>query len=239
MSIFFPLGERFFIQSVKALEDAAPEGSELRAAVKAFYAQEAYHGREHRAYNARLAELGYPVEAQEARISRLLGRATQRTSKRFQLAVTSALEHFTAMMGFHLLSTPELIEGSDPELTALWLWHAVEESEHKAVAFDLFKAAGGTELERSVAMLAASLLFWQGVVRQQVRMMQSAGIARDWQQWRALFRFLFVAPGNLGEMPLWIADYLRPGFHPNDLDSSAVIAAWREATSDLKPVQQA
>jgi predicted metal-dependent hydrolase len=227
LSVFFPVGERFFIQSVKAFKDKAPEGTPLADAVRAFYAQEAYHGREHRAYNARLEALGYPIARMEKRVERLLAVVTRVAPPRFQLAATVALEHFTAFMGQQLLQNPALLEGSDPELAALWRWHAVEENEHKAVAFDLFVAAGGTWAERAAAMVLAALIFWFKVVEQQVRMMKAAGLAADPGAWRELYRYLYVSPGNMRRMPGAVLDFLRPSFHPDDVDTQPLIDAWR------------
>lgn len=232
LSVFFPVGERFFIQSVKAFKDKAPEGTPLGDAVRAFYAQEAYHGREHRAYNARLEALGYPIASMEGRVERLLQVVTRVAPKRFQLAATVALEHFTAFMGQQLLESPALLEGSDPELAALWRWHAVEENEHKAVAFDLFVAAGGTWAERSAAMALAAIIFWFKVVEQQIRMMRAAGLASDPGAWRELYRYLYVSPGNMRRMPAAILDFFSPSFHPNDVDSQPVIDAWRATQAE-------
>jgi len=229
LSIFFPHGERFFMQSMKAFKDRAPEGSDLAAEVRAFLAQEAYHGREHRAYNARLEALGYPAEAMEARVARMLKRVQTVIPARMQLAATCALEHYTAFMGHALLGDPRILEGSHPELAALWRWHAVEENEHKAVAYDLFVAAGGTYLERVSTMSLATTIFWARVFEQQVRMMRAAGLAGSPAAWASLFRFLFIRPGNLRLLPLALLDYFRPGFHPNDTDSTALIDAWRAA----------
>lgn len=229
LSVFFPPGERFFMQSVKAFRDHAPEDSPLADEVRAFFAQEAYHGREHRAYNARLQALGYPAEAMEARVARLLKVVQRVIPPRMQLAATCALEHYTAFMGHALLGDPRILEGSEPELAALWRWHAVEENEHKAVAHDLFVAAGGSWLERVLAMGLATVIFWAKVGEQQVRMMRAAGLAGSPSAWAGLARFLFVTPGNLRYLPLALLDYLRPGFHPDDTDAEALIAAWREA----------
>src|SRR5690606_41942592 len=52
---------------------------------------------------------------------------------------TCALEHFTAMLAETILEHPEMLEGMDERVLPLWLWHAVEESEHKSVAFDVYQ----------------------------------------------------------------------------------------------------
>lgn len=234
LSIFFPVGERFFIKSVKAFRAAVPRGTPLADEVRAFCAQEAFHGREHEAYNARLERLGYPAFAMEGRVSRLLGRVTRLTPRRFQLAATCALEHYTAFMGHVVLGEPRLLAGADPAMAALWRWHSVEENEHKAVAFDVYGAAGGRWPERALAMAAATLVFWAKVAEHQVRLMRVDGDATSLRAWGELLRFLFISPGGMAAVVPAVLDYLRPGFHPHDRDTSALIAAWR-CEADVAP----
>ncbi len=47
-----------------------------------------------------------------------------------------ALEHFTAILAHQLLADPRHLEGAEKETADLWRWHAVEEIEHKGVAYD-------------------------------------------------------------------------------------------------------
>jgi predicted metal-dependent hydrolase len=143
LSIFFPAGERFFIQSVKAYKDAVKE-PQLARDMRTFYAQEGVHTREHVRYNTMLAEQGYPVEAMDRRVNKLLAFLKLVLFKRWQLAVTAALEHFTALMADWVLATPQTMADADPNMAALWRWHAAEENEHKAVAFDVFRTIGVT-----------------------------------------------------------------------------------------------
>jgi hypothetical protein len=228
LSIFFPEGERFFVRSVRAYDRRAKDET-LREAVRAFCGQEGIHSREHVRYNEMLAAEGYPAHAMEARVVRLLRLVTRVTPRRSQLAVTCALEHFTALMGELILSDPRMLEGADPTMAALWRWHAAEENEHKAVAFDVFLAAGGTYAERVITMVVASVVFWAKVLEHQARMMKSDGTLWSLSEWTALAQFLFVQPGGLRAIvPRYFA-YYRPGFHPNDVDSSGVLEAWKRA----------
>src|SRR5690606_7662589 len=167
LSIFFPDGERFFMASVQAFAGAVQDDPELRAAVRAFCAQEGIHRREHRKYNDMLAAQGLPAEAMERRVERIIALVTARTPQRWHLGVTAALEHFTSLMGRQILERPELLEGAHETMAALWRWHAVEETEHKSVAYDVYLAAGGTYPERVFLMLGAALIFWAKVIEQQ------------------------------------------------------------------------
>jgi len=226
LSVFFPPGERFFIASVKAHRDRVKEDG-LRAEVRAFCAQEGIHSREHVRYNRMLERQGYPVISLEKRVDRLLSFVARFTTKRKQLAVTCALEHFTALMAHSLLSKPELLEGAHPVMAALWRWHAAEENEHKAVAFDVYRAAGGTYRERCVVMIGATLIFWAKVVEQQVHLMRCDRTLFSLREWRALLRFLFVAPGGLRNLLGPYFEYYRPSFQPWDLDNRELLEAWK------------
>jgi predicted metal-dependent hydrolase len=226
LSVFFPPGERFFIASVKAHRDAVTE-PQLLSEVNAFCAQEGIHSREHVRYNRMLEEQGYAIAAMEGRIDRLLGAVSRRLTKRRRLAVTCALEHFTALMGDGLLSKPAVLAGANPVMAALWRWHAAEENEHKAVAFDVYRAAGGNYFERVTAMIGATLIFWAKVVEQQIRLMWSDRMLFSLREWTSLLRFLFVDPGGLRGLLRPYLQYYRPSFHPWDHDNRELLEAWK------------
>jgi predicted metal-dependent hydrolase len=225
LSIFFPVGERFFIASVNA-HRAHVQDARLTADIRAFAGQEGCHGREHERYNDLLRAQGFPVGEMEARVVRLLDRVKRVTPKRWQLAATCALEHFTALMAHLLLSNPGLLEGADPRMAALWRWHAAEENEHKAVCFDVYVAAGGTWAERAVVMAVVTAIFWAKVAEHQVRMMAVDGTVFSPREWARLVRFLFVKPGGMLGLARHYLAYFRPDFHPWDLDNRDLLAAW-------------
>jgi hypothetical protein len=227
LSIFFPAGERFFIASLRAQRHRVSDPQLLRD-IALFSAQEGMHGREHTKYNENLHAHGYPVRAMEKRVQRILRVVSRTLPKRFQLAITCALEHFTAMMAHFILSDPALLEGAHPAMAALWRWHAAEENEHKAVAFDVYRAAGGGELERMGIMAATTVIFWAKVLEQQVRLMASDGCLFSAREWWALVRFLCIEPGGMLGLGRAYLDYYRPGFHPWDLDNRDLLERWKE-----------
>ncbi len=228
LSIFFPLGERFFVQAVKAHREWA-DSDALREAVAAFCAQEGIHSREHARYNDMLRERGYPIDRLEGRVAKILGRATRRLPKREHLAATCALEHFTAVLAHVLLSRPELLDGADLEMARLWRWHAAEETEHRSVAFDVYQRAGGGYAERCAVMGVTAVTFWARVMMHQVALMRADGIALSAREWASLMRFLWVRPGGMLQVVRMSLEYFRPGFHPSQLDSDGLLAAWRAA----------
>jgi hypothetical protein len=149
------------------------------------------------------------------------------TPKQSQLAVTCALEHFTALMADCLLSKPALLAGAHPVMSALWRWHAAEENEHKAVAFDVYRAAGGNYAGRITAMIGATLIFWTKVAEQQIRLMWADRILFSFREWVSLLGFLFVDPGGLRGLLGPYLQYFRPSFHPWDHDNRALLEAWK------------
>jgi hypothetical protein len=230
LSLFFPRGELFFITSVDAHKHVV-EDPKLSAAVRAFCSQEGFHRREHVAYNEMLQAQGYPTADIDARVKRVLDRARRILSPRRQLAVTCALEHFTALLAEGTLGDDAVLAGAHPELAALWRWHAVEENEHKSVAFDVYQAAGGGYLERCLIMVHVTFVFWLLVWRHQVQMMRADGIASSAREWRDLLTFLYVHPGGLRKIVGPYFRYFAPNFHPQQIPESEGLRAWRERIS--------
>lgn len=229
LSVFFPVGETFFVKSVRHY---LPQISEpkLKADVAAFAGQEGFHGREHIAYNDRLAQW-YPVARMERLLPIfLLSVASKFFSPRRQLAVTAALEHFTSLMGEHILGTPTLLEGAHPQMAALWRWHAAEESEHRAVAFDVYNAVGGTWFERCRVMLVVSLLFWWAAGINTAVFMAKSGKLFSIVEWWRLFRTLCIDKDGLFRA-LWrpYLEYYRRDFHPMNRDDSQLLANWKQS----------
>ena len=227
LSIFFPAGERFFVASVRAHAQYA--SADLKEEVLRFAAQEGIHGREHDGYNAHLQAHGYPVDRLEPQVHRLLRRAQKRLPRRRQLAITCALEHFTGMMALLLLGDPRNLEGAHPAMQRLWQWHAAEESEHKTVPFDVFRAAGGTEFERLFMMVVTTLFFWAKIAQHQCVLMHADGCLFSAREWWRLFRFLFISPGGMRTIARTWLSYFKPGFHPRDLDDGALLEEWKRS----------
>jgi hypothetical protein len=226
LSIFFPPGERFFIASVKAYRDRVGDQALLED-IRAFCAQEGVHSREHVRYNKLIERHGRPAGRMEDRVTRLLARVSRRAPRRWQLAATCALEHFTALMADIVLRDPRVLAGAHPVMAGLWRWHAAEETEHKAVAFDVYRAAGGHYLERAAVMVGATVIFWAKVLEHQVRLMHADGILTSAREWRDLLRFVFVDPGWAAQLAPGYLHYFRPGFHPWQLDNRELLEQWK------------
>jgi len=227
MSLFFPPGERFFVAAVNHYRDQI-KNDLLREQVATFCSQEGFHSREHVRYNRMLDAQGYPATQLETRIERIVRWISRAVPWRFQLAATCALEHMTATLAHVLLGDPEILEGANPVMAELWSWHAAEENEHKAVAFDVYKEVGGTYFERVRAMIWATVIFWSLVFDHQVRLMRRDGVLWSPRQWWGLFRFLYIRPGALRKMTPIYFQYFKRSFHPWDLDNRDLLEKWKE-----------
>jgi uncharacterized protein len=230
LSVFFPKGETFFIDSVRYFADRI-RSPRLRQEVKGFVGQEAMHSREHRRYNRALAQAGLPVEPLEHALGRRLELVRTLASPEEQLAITIALEHFTAIMADAALDAGGVLDGADPRMTAVWRWHAIEETEHKAVAYDVYaEVTGGTRCaywRRVRVMLLTTLTFWTLVFLYHLRLVRADGALWDLRGWGRLLRFLWLRPGALRRLVRPWLDYFRPDFHPWQHDNLHRVSDWK------------
>ena len=226
LSATFPRGEAFFIEAVKAHRKGTP--APLAAAIRAFVAQEVNHSREHLAFNRLIAEAGYDLSGIDQRVADLLA-LTRGRPVILNLATTIALEHFTAMLAHDLLANPSAYAGADPDALALWRWHAIEEVEHKGVAYDtwLHATQGWSRWRRwrlrCLMMLLITRLFLGNRIVDTLDLLAQDGITGAGARLRVGW-WLCGRPGVLRRIfPAW-AGYFRPGFHPWRRDDRALIA---------------
>ncbi len=228
LSSVFPDGEDFFVRSVRNYRDKITD-PELKKQVSGFIGQEAIHGREHREVNERFAELGYDTRRIERFTRRSLELREKIAPATSNLAATAALEHYTATLAETLLSNPEArnMIGHD-EVRSLFLWHALEESEHKAVAFDVYQAAGGSDRMRRWTMNAIHVGFLGMVVVTTALSLLGDPVARRSPRrvWRSL-RKLRHSPFVNRDVIAQLRDYNRTDFHPDDRDTAAMVETWR------------
>jgi uncharacterized protein len=228
LSATFPEGEAYFVRSVEAVRDRITD-PRLRQEVEGFIGQEAMHGREHAVFNNRMAELGYPIRPIDAYVRKLMWVRERFLNEKANLAITAALEHYTATLAETLLGEAEARASIGHDgVRHLFLWHALEEAEHKAVAFDVYRHVGGTERMRIITMWVIHLQFVLETViwtafslgldpaarRHPVRVVRSL--------WR-LRRSPFTSVRAVRQL----LHYNRRGFHPCDCDSTELIATWR------------
>ncbi|KAF0809041.1 hypothetical protein A167_02251 [Alcanivorax sp. S71-1-4] len=228
LSLTFPDGERFFVDAVRAFRDTVKD-PERQKEISGFIGQEAMHSLEHDTFNKMLAAQGYQEQAEGGqKLARyLIKQGRERLSAKKQLAATAALEHITAILANRLLKDPALLESMDPAVRDLWMWHAIEEIEHKAVAFDLYQDVSGDYRLRVRVLLAASLALASYTSKYTWALLKQDGLHRNplvlaRGAWR-----LFGFNGLLTRTVPDFLQFLRPGFHPWQEDNSALVARWR------------
>lgn len=231
LSAVFPPGEELFIRSVRRFGDQVSD-PELKKRVAGFIGQESVHGQEHRRLNQQLVEMGYPLVRfflfdHDSRRQRVLVHTENLLPGYVHLALTAAAEHLTATLAERLLCDEMQKIPGDAEVWNLLNWHAVEELEHKSVAFDVYRAVGGPEWIRIGVM---------GVLYLVILPVATVGvllsIATDPKGWRPItvlrqtYR-VFRGPlikGLLADL----RPYMKPGFHPDDIDTGALLDQWQQ-----------
>lgn len=238
LSITFPRGEAYFIDSVRAFRDGVPE--RLGREIAAFIKQEVVHSREHLAFNRQVSDKGYDVSVLDADVVRLLDLARQRPPI-ISLAATMALEHFTAILAHELLRDPRHLAGAEPEAAALWRWHAIEEIEHKGVAHDTWMHAtrDWSRAKRwrikALMMLIVTKHFLHHRARGMMELLRQDGVTGV-RAWGGLLYYALGRPGILRRVARpWIG-YFLPGFHPWRVDDRALIALADSDYADARMV---
>jgi uncharacterized protein len=227
LSGLFPDGEDFFVRSVRRFRDQVTDPV-LKKQVNGFIGQEAMHGREHRALNARLSELGYPTRLVEAATRRGLQLRERLLSDKSNLAATAALEHFTATLAELVLSDETVrTHMGNPAVRDLFVWHALEESEHKAVAFDVYQAVGGSERTRVVTMKFLRFGFVAGLAVWVTISVLGDSTSYRPGNLRRSFKRLMASPLVGRDLYRRLKDYDRPDFHPDDRDTTELVESWR------------
>lgn len=230
LSVLFPQGEQFFVDSVRYYQDQITD-PKLKKEVRGFIGQEAMHSLEHKSMNQHVRDQGMPVEELEEHLEVVLGIA-KKLPKRHQLAITCALEHMTAMMADMLLERNDVREDMHETMRPLWVWHAIEETEHKAVTYDVFNQVGGTYAERTfyLAFSTAALgvmasYFTTRMMLNDRKNFSLKDSARGlWRMWGKNGTFSSL-------VPTWL-EYFKPDFHPWDHDNSELIARFKEQINE-------
>lgn len=230
LSAVFPEGERMFIDSVQHYRDRIKDDA-LRQDVRAFAGQEAQHGRLHEAYNAYAKARGFDVDPISASVKERNALLKKRLPPSSRLATTAALEHFTALLAEVLLGDPHFLDGVDRAHAELWRWHAAEEAEHKAVAFDVLAEVSGSYVTRLRSYLVVSVMFPSFTLLHTLHLMRHDGTLGDLRAHLGLLHFLFVEPGVLPKVAPGWRDYFRPDFHPWSRDDRELLARWAEAVA--------
>ena len=235
LSTTFPDGEAFFVESVRAFRHNAPP--KLAEEIKAFTTQEAIHSREHDAFNKRATDSGYDLTRLEAQVLKRLA-ITKGRPPVVSLAATMALEHFTAILAHQLLASPQHLAGAEQATADLWRWHAVEEIEHKGVAYDtwLYATRDWSRWKRWKVKAKVMLLVTRNFVVDRTAgaldLMRQDGLSGV-RAWTSLLWYLWVRPGMFRKIAgAWLKFFL-PGFHPWNEDDRYLLRAYEASAANV------
>ena len=236
-SMSFPVGEEFFIQTVKDAVPALPNGPSadaLRESIKGFIAQESTHRHIHNQYNKALADLGYTNHIEgwvRADINEERERAERHgTIQLSLLAMVAGYEHMTSVLSRSTILNIDteadwLAQADEPHRT-MWRWHSAEEVEHRSVAFDLYYTLGGTlEMRRSFFVKLMRSYSWQ-MTKQVVSILRADKQLFKFQTLRSAASFLFGKYGIISSNWAEFKAYMRPDFHPENDDAAELALAW-------------
>jgi predicted metal-dependent hydrolase len=228
LSISFPTGEKEFIDSIRHYEDRIQD-EKLLSEIRGFYRQEGIHSREHRQFNRELCNArGYDLDELESVYIAMLKKvkSNPKVTSRIRLASTLALEHFTAGLAEVLMKTSYMDE-ADPAVRELWLWHSMEEMEHKSVAFDVYVQVGGDYVMRKHIMRLALLILGKSVVKVTTRMLRQDKQLWRWKTLKSATRFFFGKTGFVRQYLPHHREFFRKDFHPWDADTRDLLEEWK------------
>lgn len=230
LSIFLPEGERYFIRALKHYAGKL-DNKQLAAEINGYAVQEAFHTREHEDYNRALAKLGYDVDRMEGPVRQVL-----RVDKDpvLRLAVTCAIEHLTATFSTVTLRHPEILEKAAPAYRRLWMWHALEELEHKAVALDVLQSATKKfpawkrYLLRTIAFNGVVFNFLLITLRNIKLFAEVDGVKTGPAFWLRFLRMVFISPGYWRLCAPLMMKYYLPFFNPLNKDDDELVRKGRD-----------
>ena len=145
------------------------------------------------------------------------------------------------LLGGYILRHPELLETLDDDAIKLWVWHAIEEIEHRAVAFDVYQAVYKDDkvrrtVMRSVTTGFASLTFYSAsrlfIQDRRKSLPKVSGNAYG----------LYLIGKMLIELIPEYLSYYKADFHPSDIDYTDIVALWKQKLAleyDMEGFQEA
>ena len=240
LSLTFPDGERYFIQSVRLFRDQIQD-PDLKQRVADFIRQEAQHGIAHDKMNQIMKDQGMPVDQFIQRLNKVFKFELKYRSPQYNIAMTAAAEHLTALMAETFYGEKETLQDAHPYVRALFAWHAIEEMEHRDVAFDVMQQVGNVpEVTRKMALVfTTGLMFGFTLYRANV-MLKCDGFNRT-QRLKMNVRglqWLFGKQGKLRKTQSQYRDWFKPDFHPSQHPIIAQYDVWLDTLAQTgDPIQ--
>ena len=229
LSSTFPIGEQFFVHSVRNVRDKVQDET-LQAQIAAFIGQESMHSKAHAEFNAAWRSEDYNLDRFQAWLARK-DDYVKNLHPKIQLAITCAFEHFTALLGGYILRHPEVLATLDEDAAKLWVWHAIEEIEHRAVAFDVYQAVYGDDKIRRMIMRSVTTGFASLTLYSATRLFLQDKKKSLPKVGGNIFGFYLLGKMFLQLAPEYLA-YFKTDFHPSEIDYTKLIRDWKQRLAE-------
>ena len=229
LSSTFPIGEQFFVHSVRNVRDKVKDEN-LQAQIAAFIGQEAMHSKAHAEFNAAWCSEDYNLDRFQAWLARK-DDYVKNLHPKIQLAITCAFEHFTALLGGYILRHPEVLATLDEDAAKLWVWHAIEEIEHRAVAFDVYQAVYGDDKIRRMIMRSVTTGFASLTLYSATRLFLQDKKKSLPKVGGNIFGFYLLGKMFLKLAPEYLA-YFKTDFHPSEIDYTKLVIYWKQRLAE-------
>lgn len=230
LSLTFPDGERYFIESVRLFRDKIQD-DDLKQRVADFIRQEAQHGIAHDVMNNLMQQQGMPVERFTTLLKKIFKFELTKRSPQYNIAMTAAAEHMTALMADAFYSQKATLADAHPYVRALLAWHAIEEMEHRDVAFDVMKSVGEVpeHLRKSALAVTTILMFGFTLYRANIMLTHDGFKTKTRLKMFAQgLPWLFGRQGVLSSMVTPYLQWYKADFHPNQHPIIAQYDVWLE-----------
>lgn len=234
LSIFLTRGEDLVIDTARYHRDFITDPL-LKQRVTSLIGQEAIHSKMHEELNEAYLMRDLPVKLFRTWAGWAFEYGFERLPQPMKLSLMAGIEHFTAVLAEYMMNHEEIFfRSQDEKQRAIWMWHMLEESEHKDIAFDVFQELSNNYLLRiagffpaliTILVLISAASFLVPFYRNPKNLIS----LRYWRDIPYNFRLIFgLKDGVYGSSFKHIFDYLRPDFHPNDHDTSEFLEYYKE-----------
>ena len=222
-SMLLPYMEPFIIDAIREATKLVTD-SALQQEAKAWIGQEAQHFMQHRRFNEVLITKGYPqLREREKEIEHEYNELRKRSLK-YQVAYTAGFETIALATAQAIIADrAHLFHGADPAIASLWLWHVVEEIEHKNVAFDVYQHVYGDYWYRVYGMVAAMIHLWRLVRGSYMVLLKADGL---WGKWKTHWAIKKFAVRFFGASLPGILRHALPWHHPSHVANPAWMQEW-------------
>lgn len=144
VSLGMPYAEPLFIKAVRSTYDRIDD--DLRERTETYVRQETGHHTQHKRFNDVIGH-EYPSTVRLQRWMQRSADGVWRRSPRFRVAYAAGGETISyGVARWTEAHVARLMDGADPVVSTLFLWHLGEEIEHKSSTYDVFEATDGSKL---------------------------------------------------------------------------------------------